>query len=140
MIKWIKKYTPFDKILTIEAMGIPITTAISIELKVPFTVIRKRKYGLDGEIEINQKTGYSESKLYINGLNDGDEVVIVDDIISTGGTLKAVLDGLKKIDVNVKCAVVAINKGFYLKGIIDEFKVPVISIIDINAFDNQLVD
>jgi adenine phosphoribosyltransferase len=59
-----------DKIVTMEAMGIPLATALSLKLKIPFVIIRKRTYGLPGEIDVEQITGYSKSKLYINGLKD----------------------------------------------------------------------
>ena len=56
-----------DVILAPEAMGIPLATALSIRTGIPFSVIRKRRYDLEGEIELHQRTGYSDSYLYING-------------------------------------------------------------------------
>lgn len=99
------------RIVTMEAMGIPIATLLSIKTGIPFTIIRKRKYGLPGEREVIQRTGYSETKLYINGLNEGDEVVVVDDVVSTGGTLIAVIEKLKEMGVRVKGIFIAIGKG-----------------------------
>jgi len=105
-----KKMPKVDKIVTMEAMGIPIATALSLKTGIPFNIIRKRKYGLDGEIEVKQKTGYSESNLYINGLKEGESIIIVDDVVSTGGTLKAVVEALKNF-VNIKGIFIAIGKG-----------------------------
>ena len=84
-----------DKIVTVEAMGIPIGIGLSIICDIPLVIIRKRKYGLPGEIEISQTTGYSKSQLFLNGINKGDRVIVVDDVISTGGTLLATLESLK---------------------------------------------
>ncbi|RLF60366.1 MAG: adenine phosphoribosyltransferase, partial [Thermoplasmata archaeon] len=99
------------RIVTMEAMGIPLATSLSLATGIPFTIIRKRKYGLPGEREVSQKTGYSETKLYINGIGEGDEIVIVDDVLSTGGTLVAVVDALKEMGVVIKGIFIAVNKG-----------------------------
>lgn len=99
------------RIVTMEAMGIPLATSLSLATGIPFTIIRKRKYGLPGEREVSQKTGYSETKLYINGIGEGDEIVIVDDVLSTGGTLVAVVNALKEMGVVIKGIFIAVNKG-----------------------------
>ena len=129
MKKHIEKCGLIDKIVTIEAMGIPLATAVSLDMNIPFTIIRKRKYGLPGEVCVEQQTGYSTSKLYVNGLKKGDDVVIVDDVLSTGGTLKAVLSVLKDIGVNVKGVIVAVDKGECAEEIRNEFGIRVVSMI-----------
>jgi len=100
-----------DKIVTVEAMGIPIGIALSIICDIPLVIIRKRKYGLPGEIEISQKTGYSRSQLFLNGINKGDRVIVVDDVISTGGTLLATLESLKVAGAIVKDVVIVVQRG-----------------------------
>ena len=52
-----------DKIIAPEAMGIHIATAVSLATDIPLVVVRKREYGLDGEIPISQVTGYSENEM-----------------------------------------------------------------------------
>jgi len=137
MKRHIKKCGPIDKIVTIEAMGIPLATALSIDMNIPFTIIRKRKYGLAGEVYVEQKTGYSTSKLYINGLKKGENVVIVDDLISTGGTIKAVLSALQDINVNVKGIIVAVDKGRCAEEIKYEYDIEIKSIVKINTTDGE---
>ena len=61
-----------DKIVGIESMGIPLATALSIKTGIPFVVVRKRSYGLEGECQVHQQTGYSENELYINGIYEQD--------------------------------------------------------------------
>lgn len=100
-----------DRIVTVEAMGIPLATALSLATDVPLTVVRKRKYGLPGETEIGQRTGYSKGKLYVNGLAKGDRVLILDDVISTGGTLAPLIGALREMGVQVRDVVIAIEKG-----------------------------
>lgn len=100
-----------DKIVTIEAMGIPIGIALSLITDIPLVIIRKRKYDLPGEIEVGQVTGYSKSQLFLNGVKQGDSVTVVDDVVSTGGTLFATLGGLKAAGAQVKDVVVVVQRG-----------------------------
>ncbi|MGM0389901.1 MAG: hypoxanthine/guanine phosphoribosyltransferase [Natrinema limicola] len=99
-----------DRIVTPAAMGIHISTAVSLMTDIPLTVIRKRQYGLDGEVEIAQKTGYSENEMYINDVREGERVLVLDDVLSTGGTLASVLDALDEIGAEVIDTVAVIKK------------------------------
>ena len=84
---------------------------LSILCDIPLVIIRKRKYGLPNEIEISQVTGYSKSQLFLNGINRGDRVIVVDDVISTGGTLQATLDSLKLAGAEVMDTVIVVERG-----------------------------
>jgi len=100
-----------DKIVCVEAMGIHIATALSLKTRIPFVVVRKRQYGLTGEVDVHQVTGYSHGNLYINGLNKGDRIILVDDVVSTGGTMIAVLNALKSMGVDVVDVLAVMEKG-----------------------------
>lgn len=138
MKKHIKKCGKFDRIVTMEAMGIPLATSLSLDLGVPFTIIRKRQYGLPGEVSVEQVTGYSKSKMYINGLKKGDTVILVDDVLSTGGTLKAVLYVLKEIGVLVKGVFIAVYKGTCKEEIMNLYGVPITTIVDIEVIQGKV--
>ena len=139
MQKIIENCGQIDKIVTIEAMGIPLATALSLSMNIPFTIIRKRQYGLPGEVSVEQTTGYSKSKLYLNGLKKRDKIVIVDDVLSTGGTLRAVLSSLKTMGVTVKGVVIAIDKGNTAKKIMDETKVAIHTITRIEVANGKVI-
>jgi adenine phosphoribosyltransferase len=100
-----------DKIVTAEAMGIPIGMALSLITDIPLSIIRKKKYGLQGEIEIGQVTGYSKGQLYLNGIKPVDRVVFVDDVVSTGGTALASLKALKTAGATIADVVMVIERG-----------------------------
>ncbi|MEF8808050.1 hypoxanthine/guanine phosphoribosyltransferase [Natronomonas sp.] len=99
-----------DKIVTPAAMGIHISTAVSLMTDIPLVVIRKREYGLDGETPLFQETGYSENQMFINDVNEGDSVLILDDVLSTGGTLSAICDALEDIGADIVDIVAVIKK------------------------------
>jgi len=139
MEKIINKYRPFNKIVTIEAMGLPITTALSLKTNIPFTVIRKRPYGLAGELVVEQKTGYSKSKLYINDIKKDDRIIIIDDVLSTGGTLRSVLSVFKKNYINVKGVIILVNKGRELNKLKDDFDIDINILSNIDIIDNEII-
>ena len=99
-----------DKIVTPAAMGIHISTGVSLMTDIPLVVIRKREYGLEGETPLFQQTGYSENQMYINDVEAGDNVLVLDDVLSTGGTLTAICDALEDIGANLIDVVAVIKK------------------------------
>ncbi len=100
-----------DRLVAAEAMGIPLVVSISLRTGIPYNVVRKRRYGLPGEVSVMQVTGYSQKEMYINGLRRGDRVVVLDDVISTGGTLRALLQAFQEMGVEVTDVVVVVEKG-----------------------------
>lgn len=99
-----------NKIVGIESMGIPLATALSLKTNIPFVVIRKRSYGLEGECQVHQETGYGKSELFINNINSEDNILLIDDVVSTGGTLTSVIKALDEIGVNLVHIVIPIEK------------------------------
>jgi adenine phosphoribosyltransferase len=105
------KLEAVDKIVTPAAMGIHISTAVSLMTDIPLVVVRKREYGLEGEVSLSQVTGYSESEMYINDVEPGDSVLVLDDLLSTGGTLHAILTALEDIGTEIVDVVTVIKKA-----------------------------
>jgi adenine phosphoribosyltransferase len=99
------------KIVVAEAMGIHIGVALSMMTDIPLTIIRKREYKLPGEIALHQTTGYSKGELYLNSIKKGEKVVVVDDVFSTGGTMRAILSGLEQAGAEVVDVLVVIKRG-----------------------------
>lgn len=139
LVPLVKGCGTIDRIVTMEAMGIPLASALSLHLGIPFSIIRKRQYGLPGEVSVEQVTGYSKSKLYVNGLKKGDRIVIVDDVLSTGGTLRAVLSVMQTIGVTVKGVFVAIYKGSCLEEITAAYHVPIQALVTIEVPNGTVV-
>jgi len=126
-----------DKIVTPEAMGIHLSTAVSLMTDIPLVVIRKREYGLDGEVSLAKSTGYSESEMYINDVSAGDRILVLDDLISTGGTMGAIVQALDEIGCDIVDIVIAIRKvgGGDPLADIDH---PVKTLIDIEVADGEV--
>mgnify|MGYP001114176119 FL=1 len=99
-----------NKIITPEAMGIQIATALSLVTGIPMLVIRKKSYMLPTEIKIVKRTGYAEEVMYANGLNPGDTALLVDSIIATGGTYLAIIKELVSHGIVLADAVAVIER------------------------------
>ena len=100
-----------DIILGIEAMGLPLTAPLAMRTGVPMVIARKRNYGLEGEVQINQQTGYSKGSIYLNDIKAGERIAIIDDVLSTGGTMRSVIEGVKKTKASVENIVIVVEKG-----------------------------
>ena len=107
LINW----NEIDIILGIEAMGLPLLAPLSMRTGIPMIIARKRQYGLEGEVEINQETGYSKGSLFLNDIKPGEKIVIIDDVLSTGGTIKSVIEGVKKTGANIQNTIIVVEKG-----------------------------
>lgn len=128
----------FDVLLTPEAMGIPIAAALSLRTGKPFSVARKRAYGTPGEVVVEQRTGYGRGVLHVHGLGRGDRVVIVDDVVSTGGTLRALGEACRRTGATLLKALVAINKGHDLAGLGRDLGCPVESLITLTVENGRV--
>ena len=85
-----KKYN-FTKIAAIESRGFVFASAVSYILKKPFILLRKKNklpadvHSVDFELEY----GTATIEVHKDSINDEDSVLIVDDLIATGGTADA---------------------------------------------------
>ena len=89
-IKKSKNYK-FDKIAAIESRGFVFASAVSYLLKKPFIMLRKKNklpadvHSVDFELEY----GTATIEVHKDSINEKDEVLIIDDLIATGGTAEA---------------------------------------------------
>jgi len=125
-----------DKIVTPAAMGIHISTAVSLMTDIPLVVIRKRAYGLDGEVSLTQVTGYSEGEMYINDVYEGDRVLVLDDVLSTGGTMKGILTALDDIGAEILDVVAVIKKAG--ENALDGTDYDVKTLINVDVVDGEV--
>jgi adenine phosphoribosyltransferase len=128
-----------DYIVAPEAMGIPLAVPLSLRTGIPYNVVRKRRYGLPGEVMVHQVTGYSEKQMYINGLKSGDRVVIVDDVISTGGTLRALVQSFRQMGVLVVDIIVVVEKGNGKRSLEAELDIKIKTLVSVEVRNGKLV-
>ena len=85
-----KKYN-FTKVAAIESRGFVFASAVSYILKKPFILLRKKNklpadvHSVDFELEY----GTATIEVHKDSISKGDNVLIIDDLIATGGTAEA---------------------------------------------------
>ncbi|MGB1585467.1 MAG: adenine phosphoribosyltransferase [Thermoplasmatota archaeon] len=112
-------------LLAPEAMAIPVATALSLLSGKPMVIARKRQYGLPGETIAYCETGYGESCIYLNDIRPDDKVLIVDDLISTGGTLRGLMAALDERGATVIGCLAIVEKGTGAQAIRDDTGLPI---------------
>ena len=96
-----------DKVAGPALGAVPIDTAVSLESKLPLLMIRK------------EKKGYGTSKLIEGELNEGDNVIVVEDVSTTGGSLLKAIRAINDNGGNVKRAFVVVDRE---EGAIETFE------------------
>ena len=85
------KKVKFDKIAAIESRGFVFASAVSFVLKKPFIMLRKKNklpadvHSVDFELEY----GTATIEVHKDSIDENDSVLIIDDLIATGGTAEA---------------------------------------------------
>ena len=114
----LKKVPEFDYIVTPEAKSIPLAYEMSKQSGKKYIVARKGvKVYMDNPVKVSVRsiTTQKEQVLYL-GHEDGDlltgkRVLIVDDVISTGESLKAVEELVKKFGGNIVAMCAPLAEG-----------------------------
>ena len=101
----------FDKIAAIESRGFVFASAVSYLLKKPFIMLRKKNklpaevHSVDFELEY----GTATIEVHKDSINKYDNVLIIDDLIATGGTAEAAAKLINISNGNVAAFIFVIN-------------------------------
>ena len=87
----ISKNFEFDKVAAIESRGFVFAAALSYKLQKPFILLRKKdKLPADTHsIEFELEYGKATIEVHKDSISNGEKVLIIDDLIATGGTAEA---------------------------------------------------
>lgn len=116
-----KKIGQIDMLVCPEAKGIPLTHALAVRLGVNYVVARKSVKGYMKHpivSEVKSITTTTKQIIVIDELDaarlDGKKVCVVDDVVSTGGSLRSLEDVLSKTGCTVVSKVaVLLEEGGY---------------------------
>ncbi|MFO0801958.1 MAG: adenine phosphoribosyltransferase [Gemmataceae bacterium] len=106
--------TPIDAIAAAEARGFLFAAPMALELRVPLVPLRKPgklpykthsfKYALE--------YGTAELHMHIDGVKPGANVLVVDDVLATGGTMAAACKLIEQAGGRVAGCAFVIELGF----------------------------
>ena len=105
------KEIKFEKIAAIESRGFVFASAVSYLLKKPFIMLRKKNklpaevHSIDFELEY----GTATIEVHKDSIQKDDRVLIIDDLIATGGTAEAAAKLIEISGGKVACFVFVIN-------------------------------
>ena len=127
-----KKFN-FSKIAAIESRGFVFASAVSYILKKPFIMLRKKNklpadvHSIDFELEY----GTATIEVHKDSIEKDDNVLVIDDLIATGGTAEAAAKLVEISGGKVACFIFVINlfdlngsdnllkKGYKVENLID---------------------
>ena len=101
----------FDKVAAIESRGFVFASTVSYQLNKPFILLRKKNklpsevHSIDFELEYGKAT----IEVHKDSLNENDSVLIIDDLIATGGTAEAAAELVKISKSKVAAFIFVIN-------------------------------
>lgn len=104
----------FDYILAAEARGFVLGTPIAYVLNKGFIPVRKPGK-LPAEVyhyEYDLEYGTDALEIHRDSLKEGDRVLIVDDLLATGGTSSAMIKMAEKLGATVVACLYLIELGF----------------------------
>ena len=105
-----KKYE-FTKIAAIESRGFVFASVISYIVKKPFIMLRKKNklpaevHSVDFELEY----GTATIEVHKDSMNENDSILIIDDLIATGGTAEAAAKLVEISNAKVAAFIFVIN-------------------------------
>lgn len=94
-------FTPQCKVVGEEDKGGVLVAAVSIITGRPFGLARWCPSGVPGQVSVPFESEYADGQIYLNGVEAGDEVVIVDDLVSTGGTMIALIEAIETVGARI---------------------------------------
>ena len=101
----------FNKIAAIESRGFVFASAVSYILNKPFIMLRKKNklpaevHSVDFELEY----GTATIEVHKDSISENDSVLVIDDLIATGGTAEAAAELIKISKGNVAAFIFVIN-------------------------------
>lgn len=102
--------TGVTKVLVEEEKGAPIGTAFSLMTGLPLAMARHYPYEFPSR-KVSFSSEYDRGSLHVNGIEHGDQVCIIDDTLSTGGTVAALVETVRDLGADVSHIAVVIEKA-----------------------------
>ena len=129
-----------DKLLVEEEKGAALGGVVALRARLPLAIARRYNYDIPS-FKVPLESEYIEGHLYVNGIQPGDRVTVIDDTISTGGTLIALLRAVEEIGAAIHDVVALVekvdNRG--VERVLEKTGVKVKTLLKIQIVDGRVV-
>ena len=107
----ISKNIDFDKVAAIESRGFVFASVVSYALKKPFILLRKKNKLPADTHSVDFKLEYGEATIEVHkdSISKGEKILVIDDLIATGGTAEAAAKLIELSGGNVASFIFVIN-------------------------------
>ena len=107
----LSKKLEFDKVSAIESRGFVFASTVSYVLSKPFILLRKKNKLPSETHSVDFKLEYGEATIEVHkdSISKGERILVIDDLIATGGTAEAAAKLVKKSGGEVAGFIFVIN-------------------------------
>lgn len=125
-VSLLENFGPYDYLVSPEPGGHTWGMLAAYKVKKPMNILRlsSEKYE-EFKISIKRETAYNENYIYFDGFTPGDRVLLLDDVISSGATIRAIADQLRVLGVELAGIQVILVKGEHYKRLEEDYGVPI---------------
>ncbi|MCL2484847.1 MAG: adenine phosphoribosyltransferase [Endomicrobia bacterium] len=103
-----------DKIAGVESRGFIFGMPLALKMGIPFIPVRKKGKLPAETVEVTYSLEYGQAsiEMHKDAVNSGENVLIIDDLLATGGTTNAAIELIKKLEGNPVAAAFVVELGF----------------------------
>jgi purine operon repressor len=130
--------TSIDVVMTVATKGIPLAYAVASQLNVPVVIVRRDNKVTEGStVSINYVSGSTKRiqtmVLSKRSLSEGSKVLIVDDFMKAGGTIKGMISMLEEFRAHVSGIAVLVESEEIEERLVDDY----ISLVQLSNVDEK---
>jgi len=131
-----------DYVMTVETKGIPLAYATAHYLNVPVVIVRRYSKVTDGSVvSINYVSGSSKRiqtmSLARRSLPENSKVLIIDDFMKAGGTVRGMIDLLEEFKAEVVGVGVFMETANIEERLVDEY-VSLLRVTEVDMRDKEI--
>lgn len=103
-----------DKIAAIESRGFIFAMPLAVKMNIPFIPIRKKGKLPAKTIEANYDLEYGQATIEIHedAIEKGENILVIDDLLATGGTVNASVELIEKLGAKAVAAAFVVELTF----------------------------
>ena len=119
VVKELSRLTDFskaDKVVGEEDRGGYIAALLAYANKKSLGMVKWFPIDLENRVSVKFRSAYAEGQMYLYGVRKGDRVILVEDMIDSGGTIVAMIKLLRKVGVKI-IDVIVIGEKEEFKGL-----------------------